>query len=223
VKARLLAAIRQRDDDGPGAVTPRKVKHQLERGVVTPVHILERDENRLGASERRDHLRQRVKQPALVRLGIDRWIRGRVGEKRTELRKDRHQLGSRGREHVGHDSGRGGAREEPHEIQQRRVRNRPFGLEARAAQHEEAGRASFVGHRAEEPRFADSRFADDQCDATRSIPRACENASQTGELWLPTDQGRTDDIVIQVHSLTRCTSVTGESMATQNQRLDLSD
>jgi len=80
------------------------MEDEIERGVVAPVHILERDEHWLRACEDCHGLRQRVKQPSLVRLGIDRCARTRVGEERPQLGKEPDEFGCSWREDVCDDS-----------------------------------------------------------------------------------------------------------------------
>jgi hypothetical protein len=68
------------------------MEDQLQGGIVTPMHILERQEHWLRACKERERLRQRAKEPSLVRLGVDREARTHVGKKRAELREHRYEL-----------------------------------------------------------------------------------------------------------------------------------
>ena len=182
------------------------MEDRLERGVVAPMHVLEGDEHRLRPCEDRNRLRQRVKQPALVRLGIDGGTRTRVGEDRPELGEDPHEVGCSRRENVGNDGRRDRAGEQPHQIEQRSVRDRAFRLEARAVQGDEARPAGFVGHGAKQAGLTDACLADDHCDSPAATAGGREHVANGGYLRLATDEGWADDVVVQVHE-TRCLGV----------------
>jgi hypothetical protein len=62
----LLTPVRERDDDLLRRMTSREVEDQLEAGVVAPVDILEREHHGLRARERRDRLRERMKETTSI-------------------------------------------------------------------------------------------------------------------------------------------------------------
>jgi aspartate racemase len=114
---------------------------------------------------------------------------------------------------VGDEPGRGRGGEQAHNVEKRCVRDRAFGLEAGTAQDEEADATSFVRHGAKEAGFADSRLAYDQSDTSAPLACALQHPTQGGDLQVAANEGRTDDVVIEVHGQTRCVRTTGESMA----------
>jgi hypothetical protein len=80
-------------------------------------------------------------------------------------------------------------------------------------QHEKAGGAGFLGHGAKQARFANARFTDDQRDLSASVTRALQHPAHRGDLQIATNQGRTDDVVLWMHSEKCCTDARVESMA----------
>ena len=209
----LLAAVCERDCDPLGRVAPREMEDQLERGVVAPMHVLEREQDRLRAREERDGLGQCVEQPPLVGFGIDGWAGARVGKEGTELGKDPDHVGGRRRQDVGDERRGRRAGEQTHQVEQRRVRNRPLGFEANAVQDEEVRGARLVHHRAEEARLADPRFADDQGDTAASLAHIGQHAAHSGDLPVATDDRGTDDVMLEMHGDSRCSGARAESMA----------
>ena len=72
-------------------MTPREMKDEIERRVVAPVRVLEREEYRLRSSERGHYLAERVKQSSSVEFRIGRRTWDRVGTKWAELGKHRDE------------------------------------------------------------------------------------------------------------------------------------
>ena len=102
-RAGLFTAIREGDDDRLRRAAPGEMEDQIERRIVAPVHVLEREEDRLRARQREDGLRQSVEQPPLVGLGIGGVRRTHVGKNRSKLRENGDELGGSRRQDVTDD------------------------------------------------------------------------------------------------------------------------
>jgi hypothetical protein len=195
-RPRFLTPIRKCEHDGLRGVAPREMKDEIERCVVAPVHVLEREEYRLRSREQGHDLAECVKQSSPVQFGIDRRVWSRVGKKRPELGEYRDKRTCRWSQDMRNERWRGRRREQSNEIEERGVWYRPLGLETGAVQDEEARGASFFDHCAQKTRFADTRFADDYGDAALAILSTRQDSTRRGELEVAADQGWTDDVVV---------------------------
>ena len=137
--------------------------------------------------------------PAVV-FRIERLTRRRVGKNGAQLGKERHELGSGGREVVRGERRRCAGRERANEVEKRGVRVCAVGLEAGALQRDEAERVRALDHRADVARLADPRLAgDEQCAPVR-VARAVERVESRGQRRVATDENRTDDTLLDEHS-----------------------
>ena len=164
------------------------MKDEIERCVVAPVHVLEREEYRLRSGERAHDLAERVKQSSPVQFRIDGRGWDRVRKKRPELGEHRDKRTCRRSQDMRNERWRGRRREQSNEIEERAVWYRPLGLETGAVQDEEARGVSFFGHCAQKTRFADTRFADDYGDAAVALLSTRQNSTRRGEQQVAANQ-----------------------------------
>ena len=173
------------------------MKDEIERRVVAPVHVLEREEYRLRARERGHDLR-RARETIVACPIRDRssGLGRRVGKKRPELGEYRDERAAAGAKTCATSAGEADAANS-----RTRSRSGAYGIDRSASKqapckHEEARGARFFGHRAQKTRFADARFADDQRDVSLPLATARQDSTRGSELQIATDQGRTDDVVV---------------------------
>ncbi|MEP7382931.1 MAG: hypothetical protein ABI910_14675 [Gemmatimonadota bacterium] len=138
----------EREHEGNALCPDRtcQVLHEIQRRLVAPVHVLDRDEERLHPRERADALGQREKETAPVLFRLEQGARCHLREHGAQLRKERHQVGCRRREIVARERSGRGRREHAHQVEHRRVRLGEVRLEARALQHGESRGARALHH-----------------------------------------------------------------------------
>ena len=165
-----VGAEHERGEVGERLGEPR---HQLDRGVVAPVQVVEQQQQRAVAG--------RGGEDAADRLGQRRRVRG--GGRRSEL-------GQHHREVVAQRAGAVqqagvGAHLGPQRLRERRVGRAARGVGA-AAQHGQPGTGrEVVG----EPGLADARLADEQHHAARAAACGVEGLVEPPPLGVAADQG----------------------------------
>ena len=200
-RGHFLASVRQRHGDALRRVAAREVEDEVERRVVGPMDILEREKHRLGAREQTDRLGQRVKESASVGVRVDGRTRRCIGKERAQLGKDGDQLCRGWLQNVCDEGRRYGASQQADEIEQRGVGDRPLRLECGAVEREESQAARIARHRAQESRLPDTCLADDEGDAASSVTRVLQQVARGSHLSVTTNDGRTDYVVSEMHDL----------------------
>jgi hypothetical protein len=197
-RAQRVAAVQlvgaERDDhqDAPGAQRSYEEGHEVERRPVRPVQVLDDEHQRAVLGEPLDHAQHELEQARRAAVGERRAVPRAVG---VEVWQHARELRAGGpqqrvevlRWHV--------APERAERVRQR-AEGKAFAAELDAAAGEDAraGRAGALGRLLHEPCLPDTRLAAQEHDGGRSRDRGLERRRQRGELGLPADEERTDQV-----------------------------
>ncbi len=174
----------------------REMQDQLERGLIAPVHVLEREVHRLRACQLRERVAHGVKEaPALV-LRFDGLERRELDEERRELREHTHQLGGSWRECVRGERVRRVGRESADEVEQRRIGVGAIRLEAGAMKDDAPTASRFSRCLAKHSRLSDACLAANEQDATAPARRPLEQRTYHVQRPVASHQDGADDTAI---------------------------
>ena len=181
----LVVSHRQRQQDPRGPNPAGQERHEPPARLVSPVRVLQQDDDRLLGGETAHQLGRALEEALMVRRMVDRLFTGR-----RQLREQTRELGTpQGRETIENldvgDYVPAAKRVEPEAERQHLL-----GLVGAAEQEAGAARLGLGGQRHEHAALADSRLPHDRDHVPVPSRRLVQGAAQSRQLMVPADERR---------------------------------